>query len=103
MQRARGSGQGLRGARMRGKTDGSVIATLRQGHSVSAADTALLRGCIILVQSLHYHPVRGESGHAMFIRFTPKKSGKLDSLDAVLRIEIYCVNTVNVWLQLSYT
>lgn len=69
---AAGSGQDFRGARVRGKTDGSVIATLKQGHSVSAADTAILRGCIILVQSLHYHPVRGETGHAMFIRFTQK-------------------------------
>lgn len=71
LPRARGSGQDFRGARMRGKTDGSVIATLKQGHSVSAADTAILRGCIILVQSLHFQPVRGESGHAVVSSLDP--------------------------------
>lgn len=52
--RAHGSGRGRRRAGC--KTDGSVIATLKQGHGVCAADTAILRGCIILVQSPHYHP-----------------------------------------------
>lgn len=61
LQRAQSSGQDFREARMRGKTDGSVTATLKQGHSVYAADTAILRGCIILVQSLHYHTVKGET------------------------------------------
>lgn len=83
MQRARGSGQAFHGARTRGKTDGSVIATLKQGHSVSAADTAILRGCIILVQSLHYPPVnRSETGHALFFRF-PAAHGQLDVLGKV--------------------
>lgn len=40
----------------RGKTDGSVTATLLQGRRGSAADTAILRGCITLVQSLQHHP-----------------------------------------------
>lgn len=75
---------GLRGARMRGKTDGSVIATLKQGHTVSAADTAILRGCIIAYwcRVRIYHPLRTERGHAIFIRFTPK-AGTLDLLDTV--------------------
>lgn len=60
--RARGLG---RGARTRGNTDGSVTATLKQGHRVSAADTAIPRGGIALLQSLQHHPAtgKGKSGH----------------------------------------
>lgn len=92
-----GSGQDIRGARSRGKTDGSVIATLKQGHSVSAADTAILRSCIILVQSLHYHPVRGETGHAIFIRFTQKAENWIFFRDTEC-FEIYCIIILQVRL-----
>lgn len=82
---AAGSGQAVHGARTKGKTDGSVIATLKQGHSVSAADTAILRGCIILVQSLHYPPVnRSVTGHAEFF-------GSPQHLDLKGEVNILCV------------
>lgn len=70
MRRARG--QDFRGARLTGKIDGGVTATLKQGHSACAAETAiLLRDCITLLQTLHY-PVGGETRHAMFVRFAHK-------------------------------
>lgn len=68
--RTRGLGTG---ALTRGNTDGSVTATLKQGHRVCAADTAILRGGIALVQSLQHHPGpgKGKSGHIRSrVRFT---------------------------------
>lgn len=55
------------------KSDGGVTATLKQGRRGSAADTAILRGCITLVQSLQHHPGTVEAKKRPRLALSPRK------------------------------
>lgn len=59
-----------------GKSDGGVTATLKQGRRGSAADTAILRGCITLVQSLQHHPGTVEAEKRPRLAQSPRKKGR---------------------------
>lgn len=58
------------------KSDGGVTATLKQGRRGSAADTAILRGCITLVQSLQHHPATVEAKKKKAATFGSEVPGK---------------------------